>query len=266
MLPTQFGGYTRRLARHCSSAYALIAAILIDAVLVVSLLHLAFRFQLAEPDSHVAPRIVPEERVTYVALSSTNKTPAPTKVMVNAAGGALEITTLSHSRGLRVVESPAASIDTALPSFESSRQRSGRVFPAITPRTDERSRTQVIDSIIRTDIQPGNDSAARMRLARRSAVDWTVNLRGERYGVSPGEVHLGKISIRAPIVFAEPLSFDSDRRRSVRAVIEDTRLHGAQAARDAAFDSAVASIRLRRLVEGSSRNDSISSSQHNQRH
>ena len=42
--------------------------------------------------------------------------------------------------------------------------------------------------------------------------------------MSPGEVHMGKISIRLPLVFAEPLSLDSDRRRVGRGVNADARL------------------------------------------
>jgi hypothetical protein len=262
MLRIQFATYRRRVAKHSSSAYALLAAIVLDAVLVLSLLHVAFRFQHGS-DSPKALTIEPGRRVTYVTLSPTNQIPATTDAKIQAPGGASAKSTLSRSPEPTVVEPQTAPIDTVVASLESSRQRSHRAFQAVMPHIVERTREEVIDSIIKTSIQPGNDSATRMRLARRNAVDWTVRVRGESYGMSPGEVHLGKISIRFPLVFAEPLSLDSDRRRLARGAAGDTRINAARAARDAAFDSAVASIRLRKGAERLSGTNSILDSHRN---
>lgn len=256
----QFGTYRKRVARHSSSAYALLAAIMLDAVLVVSLLHITFRFQHG-PDSRKAPTIEAGRRVTYVTLSPRNEIPAMTDAIIKAPGGASAKSPLSRIAGPTVIESPAAPIDTVVRSVESFRHRSRRTFQPVGTGTVERTRAEIIDSIIKTSIQPGNDSAARMRLARRNAVDWTVQVKGKSYGMSPGEVHLGKISIRLPLVFAEPLSLDSDRRRLARGVAEDTRINAARAVRTAAFDSAIASIRLRKGAERLSGADLILDSQ-----
>lgn len=260
-----FGTHRRRVARDSSSAYALLAAIVLDSAVVVSLLHVTFRFQLGTA-SQKAPTMEPGRRVTYVILGATNGIPASTGAIIKALGGASAKSTLPPSSGPTVIASRSAPIDTVVASLESSRERSRRVFQAVVPHIVERTRAEVIDSIMKTSIQPGNDSAARMRLARSKAVDWTVRLGGESYGMSPGEVHLGKISIRLPLVFAEPLSLDSDRRRLARGVAEDTRINAARAVRDAAFDSAVTSIRLRRGAERLARTDSILDSQRNQYH
>jgi hypothetical protein len=256
-----FPRHPKRVAKHSSSAFALLAAIVLDAVLVDFLFHITVHLHLGDPHSLAPPTTEPQHAITYVTLSPANQTPAMTDVILRTSTAA-SARTSSRSPGPTVVESQTAPIDTGVGSHESARQRSRRTFQAVVSRAVERTSAEVMDSIIKTAVQPGNDSAARMRLARRNAVDWTVEVRGERYGVSPGELHLGQITIRAPLVFAEPLSFDSDRRRSGRWVTEDTRSHAARAVRDAAFDSAVASIRLRRLL----RTDSMLKSQRNQGH
>jgi hypothetical protein len=260
-----FDRHPKRMARHASSAFALLAAIVLDTVLVVPLFHLTFHFQLGDPYSPAPPNTEPQHAITYVTLSLANKTPARTVVKVRTPS-ARSARTSSRSLAPTVVESPTAPIDSVAGSLESSPQRSRQGFQAVMPRAVERTRAEVIDSIIETAIQPGNDSAARMRRARRNAVGWTVDVRGERYGVSPGELHLGPITIRVPLVFAEPLSFDSDRRRSSRWVTEDTQSHAARAVRDAAFDSAVSSIRLRRQGGRLLGTDSVLRSQRNQGH
>jgi hypothetical protein len=260
-----FARLPKRMARHSSSAFAFIAAIVLDAVLVVSLFHRTFHFQLGESAFSARPTTEPQLAITYVTLSPANETPAMTD-MIPRTPTAAPARTSSRSLGATVVESPSAPIDGVAGTVESSRQRSRQGFQAVMPRAVDRTRAEVIDSIIKTSIQPGNDSAARMRRARRNAVDWTIVVRGERYGMTPGKLHLGQITIRVPLVFAEPLSFDADRRRSSRWVAEDTRSHAARALRDAAFDSAVASIRLRRQAGSSSRANLILDSQRNQSH
>ena len=253
------------MARHSSSAFALLAAIVLDAVLVLSLFHITFHFQLGDPYSPVPPTTEPQHAITYVTLSPANETPAMTDIILRTPTAA-PARTSSRSLGATVAESPGAPVDSVAGALESSRQRSRQGFQALKPRAVERTRAEVIDSIIKTSIQPGNDSAARMRLARRNAVDWTFAVGGERYGMSPGKLHLGQITIRVPLVFAEPLSFDADRRRSSHWMAEDTRSHAARALRDAAFDSAVANIRLRRQTGSSSRANLILDSQRNQGH
>jgi hypothetical protein len=257
MLHIQFGAYPMRVARHSSPVYALLAAILLDGVLVFSLLQVTFRFRSADRSSQSPPTSQPAQRVTYMNLAPTDRVSAATNAIIKAPVAASPKSRLPPSAGLTFIESPTAPIDTVSASFESDQQRARRRFQALVPSAVEHTDAEIIDSIIKTSIQPGNDSAARMRLARRHAVDWTVRARGESYGMSPGEVHLGKISIRLPLVFAEPLSFDSDRRRLARLVNEDTRSSAARAIRHAAFDSSVASIRRRKGAERMSGTDSI---------
>lgn len=221
----------------------MLAAVVIEAVTVVLLLNVRFHMEL-QAGRPTTQRADATSRITYVSLSSPAKR-----------------VTLAHVPRLHTATSPTGSpasllpvitVDTGihLPQIVGS-PRSAPVRSAIDSRIFKpgsvgRSSAAMIDSIIRVGIQPGNDSLMRAQRAREHAVDWTVGIGGERYGMSPGTLHLGKITLRAPVVFAEPLSLSSDRRHASRLVVEDTRSHAARAIRDAMFDSAVASIARRR--------------------
>ena len=190
-------------------------------------------------------------------LSPSKKASAAAKRISKSTPG-----TSATSDASRPREEPAV-VDTMVTSTESGAgsPRSLRGTRSIDPRVFrpgrvERSQMEIVDSIIRAGIQPGNDSAARVRRSMQNAVDWTIAVNGERYGMSPGALHLGKIRIRFPLVFAEPLSLAADRRRELRGVGEDARAQASRAIRDAMFDSAVASIRLRRLSPARPRNSS----------
>jgi hypothetical protein len=245
---TEFGWYHGRWVRDRSSAYAFLAALLLDAALVVLLLHIPLHVELVDRHSPTPETMVPRQVVAYLTLSPTNQVSTGADRITKSPHTASATSNVSRPRVPTVVDAVTAPTDTLAGSLRSSRETSPMRFQTFRPSPVEQPQAEVIDSIIRTIIQPGNDSAVRVGLALRNAVDWTVAVKGERYGMSPGELHFGKISIRFPVVFAEPLSFSSDRRREFRRISEETRSQAARAARDAAFDSAVASIRLRRLA------------------
>lgn len=249
MARMRFGWYQGRWDMRRSSAYALLAALLLETALVVILLHVPLQVELVDRHSPTAENIAPRQVVAYVTLRPANEVSTAVDRITKSARSVSGASNVSRAAGSTVVDAATAAIDTLAGSLMSSRQTSPQSFQAVRPRAIERSQGEVIDSIMRTIIQPGNDSAARMRAARQHAVDWTVDVKGQRYGMSPGALHLGKISLRFPLVFAEPLSLDPHRRREFRGVNGDTRSQAARAARDAAFDSAVASIRLRRRAE-----------------
>ncbi len=226
-----------------NNAFAMLAAVVIEAAIVVLLLNVRFHVEL-QPGRPTPPRDDAASRITYVSLSFAAKGVTPEQFP--------RLHTATSPTRSPASLSPAITVDsgTSLPEIVGA-PRQAAVRPAIDSRISkpgsvERSSAAVIDSIIRVGIQPGNDSLMRAQRAREHAVDWTVGIGGVRYGMSPGTLHLGKISIRAPVVFAEPLSLSSDRRHASRLVVEDTRYHAARAIRDAMFDSAVASIARRR--------------------
>jgi hypothetical protein len=93
-----------------------------------------------------------------------------------------------------------------------------------------------------------NDSVAAEGLARERATDWTVpDGEGGKWGVSPGKVHLGGITIPLPVTLASP-----GRREEVAARTRnwtETRTQAARAEADDNFKERVKAIRERRQAQ-----------------
>jgi hypothetical protein len=65
------------------------------------------------------------------------------------------------------------------------------------------------------------DSVAAAEAAGRRATDWTyTDSQGRRWGVSPGQIHLGGITIPLPFGFSAPRTADAGRRAMQDAAIE----------------------------------------------
>lgn len=245
---TEIGVYSALWVKGRSTAVALLAALVVEAALVVLLLHVPLRVILVDHHSPTPEKTAPSQALTYVRLSPANGVSTTTLRIAESTYSPAGTGNASRSGPRVVADKGTARTDTVAGSNKSLRAMFPIQLENFRRPPVERSQTEAIDSIIKTIIRPGNDSAVRVRLAQRNAVDWTVAIKGERFGISPGQLHLGPVSIRFPLVFAEPLSFSSDRRRESRRTIEDTRSQAARGERAAAFDSAVASIRLRRLA------------------
>lgn len=70
-----------------------------------------------------------------------------------------------------------------------------------TPKTKEERATERVYA----RIQQFNDSVMAAAEAARRATDWTVTGKdGERWGISPGKLHLGKITLPLPFGFQAP--------------------------------------------------------------
>ncbi|MCI0433285.1 MAG: hypothetical protein L0271_06520 [Gemmatimonadetes bacterium] len=90
-----------------------------------------------------------------------------------------------------------------------------------------------------------NDSSAAAAMAAAKATDWTVtDKNGGRWGVSPGQLHLGSLTLPLPIGFAPP----PGRRDETLARVRGWSEIEAQASRAAVretFDDRVKAIRAR---------------------
>jgi hypothetical protein len=85
-----------------------------------------------------------------------------------------------------------------------------------------------------TSIQAYNDSVAAEVAAAERATDWTVRDKdGKRWGVSPGKLHLGDITLPLPLAFQPPpgrrdeynsriRSYNEIEQQSARAQIKDS--------------------------------------------
>jgi hypothetical protein len=115
-------------------------------------------------------------------------------------------------------------------------------LPELTP--DEIVRARVASRL--TEI---NDSMRLDAEREERATDWTVrDGSGGRWGVSPGKIHLGNVTIPAPIALATP----PGRREEVNARIVQWNELQQQAQREAVrqmFDERVRAVRERREAE-----------------
>lgn len=82
------------------------------------------------------------------------------------------------------------------------------VDPALAAPTPE----QILNLEIAAAIETGNDSAAAAAERARRALDWThTDEDGRRWGVSPGKIHLGDLTIPLPFGFGPPPDYNGDR-------------------------------------------------------
>lgn len=233
------------LARTRSVAFAILSAVIIEATLLMFLVRVRFEVR-PVASQPMRPGDDPISHITYVRLTSQAEIAIP-ESPVRSAVAIAPRERHAGSPPKTYAEPPAT---PAIVTPQSQRSIKWGVDSKMSaPSPSESSARSLVDSMIRVGIKPGNDSLVRARHARENAVDWTIAVNGEKYGLSPGRVYLGKLAVRFPLVFAEPLSLSSDRRREKQRVEEDTRVHAARAIRDAMFDSAVAGIARRRTSD-----------------
>lgn len=102
---------------------------------------------------------------------------------------------------------------------------SGPDVRLIAPLSDDvvgLSREQIAELELRWALESLNDSAAAAAEAARRALDWTfTDADGKRWGVSPGKLHLGDLTLPLPQLFGAPYdpnawkgSMDADLERA----------------------------------------------------
>ncbi|HSJ13519.1 MAG TPA: hypothetical protein VK939_03835 [Longimicrobiales bacterium] len=121
----------------------------------------------------------------------------------------------------------------------------------VTPGSYERPLTEeeVLRARLAARIDAHNDSVSADALARERASDWTVkDGSGGKWGVSPGKVHLGGITLPLPVNFSPP----PGRREEVAARTRswtETRAQADRAEADDNFKDRVKAIRERREAQ-----------------
>ena len=87
-----------------------------------------------------------------------------------------------------------------------------RLWRPIDPELTAPSPEHVLETMLAIAIRESNDSIARAIEAARAATDWThTDEDGKRWGVSPGKIHLGDITIPLPFGFGPPPDYSGDR-------------------------------------------------------
>ena len=87
-----------------------------------------------------------------------------------------------------------------------------RLWRPIDPALAAPTPDQILSLEIAAAIEAGNDSAAAEAERARRALDWThTDEEGRRWGVSPGKIHLGDLTIPLPFGFGPPPDYTGDR-------------------------------------------------------
>lgn len=137
--------------------------------------------------------------------------------------------------------------------------RDPRLVPTQRPVPAEPERTEHERYMDRlgTTLGQYNDSVAAERERERNALDWTLKDKdGNRWGVSPGRVHLGKITLPAPFGFAaSPQAREESEREAMQRTEIDRQVAGREMGNS--FQDRVRATRERkdaerRLVRGES--------------
>ena len=100
------------------------------------------------------------------------------------------------------------------PAWERLRLGQGdpRLWHPIDPALGAPTPDQILRLEIAAAIAAGNDSAAAEAERARQALDWThTDEDGRRWGVSPGKIHLGDLTIPLPFGFGPPPDYTGDR-------------------------------------------------------
>lgn len=89
-----------------------------------------------------------------------------------------------------------------------------------------------------------DDSIAAALAAEAAAMDWTVGEEGNKWGVTPGQLHLGPVTLPLPF-FIQPSREDAEAMRDWSAIQQQA----GQAVIDESFEERVKAIRERKAKE-----------------
>ncbi|MGH7507334.1 MAG: hypothetical protein ACRELX_16895 [Longimicrobiales bacterium] len=212
--------------RSRPGARALPIAIVISAAVHVIILGLRFEVPVVPRNIVPAPRFVniesvPAMRAYDIApVEADVPTPSPEVVPiepVEAVRPNVELRPVLPAR--EVAEGPV----TATPDPEGApasiadrlAPRSGDPLLWARPNHPLRPELDLLNNVrarVYGQIDAYNDSIAAFAEAERRATDWTHrDANGDRWGVSPGKIHLGKVTLPLPFGFSVPSIIASSR-------------------------------------------------------
>ena len=87
-----------------------------------------------------------------------------------------------------------------------------RLWEPIDPALAAPSPEHMLETMLALAIRASNDSLAAALEAARASTDWTrTDADGGKWGVSPGKIHLGGLTIPLPFGFGPPPDYNGDR-------------------------------------------------------
>lgn len=115
---------------------------------------------------------------------------------------------------------------------------------ALTPE----ERTALLNRRLHALLAEANDSAAAAASREAAALDWTVGEEGSRWGISPGQIHLGEITLPLPFTLG-PNPAQAREQAEKLGSYEEIQRQAGQASVDETFEDRVKAIRERREAE-----------------
>ena len=107
-----------------------------------------------------------------------------------------------------------------------------RLWRPIDPSLAVPTPAHVLETRLAIAIRDSNDSIAAAMEAERAATDWThTDDEGKRWGLSPGKIHLGDITIPLPFGFGPPPDYNGDRTEMAFRIADIERAAGTTAVR-----------------------------------
>ncbi len=107
---------------------------------------------------------------------------------------------------------------------------------------------------IEVQLQIWNDSVAAAAAAAAGATDWThTDSEGNRWGISPGKLHLGKITLPLPIYFGPANGYERDRLAREAYELSDIERGAMTGAVRESMKERAKAIRLRKDAERAAR-------------
>ena len=107
-----------------------------------------------------------------------------------------------------------------------------RLWRPIDPSRAAPSPEHLLETRLAIAIRNSNDSIAAAIEAELALTDWThTDDEGKRWGVSPGKIHLGDITIPLPFGFGPPPDYNGDRSEMAFRIADINRAAGTAAVR-----------------------------------
>lgn len=121
-----------------------------------------------------------------------------------------------------------------------------RLWAPIAPEFLKASNQDVLQARLAILVSEGNDSVLAEAHALARSTDWTfTDEEGKRWGLSPGMIHLGDITVPLPFGFGAPYDYNGERAEMAFRVNDIQRAAGSLAARQSWRDRVEAMKRRR---------------------
>lgn len=133
-------------------------------------------------------------------------------------------------------------------------EENSRLWRSVDEELAELTPEERLQIEIEVQLQMWNDSVAAAAARAAGATDWThTDSEGNRWGISPGKLHLGKITLPLPIYFGPANGVERDRLAREAYELHDIERGALQGAVRESMKERAKAIRLRKDAERAER-------------